>query len=73
MPTIQKLWFADERIFIETSKGEISSQSMRFFPRLRQATETQRFEWTASHFGLHWKHIDEDIISIALHGTTTTR
>jgi len=34
---------------------------MRFFPRLRQATNIQRSEWKASHFGLHWEKIDEDI------------
>jgi hypothetical protein len=61
MKTIQNLWFADERIFIETAKGEILSQSMRFFRRLRQATDAQRSEWTESHFGIHWEKIDEDI------------
>ena len=61
MKTINKLWFDGERIFIETVNGEVQSQSMRFFPRLRQATAIQRSEWTESHFGLHWEKIDEDI------------
>jgi hypothetical protein len=59
--TINKLWFDDERIFIETADGEVRSQPMRFFPRLRYATDMQRAEWTESHFGLHWEKIDEDI------------
>jgi hypothetical protein len=59
--TIQNLWFDDERIFIETTKGEILSQPMRFFTRLSQATDVQRSEWTESHFGIHWEKIDEDI------------
>ena len=61
MNTINKLWFDDERIYIETLNGEIQSQPLRFFPRLRQATAKQRSEWITSHFGLHWEKIDEDI------------
>jgi len=61
MSAIRKLWFADERIFIETAQGNVQSQPMRFFPRLQQASEKQRADWTQSHFGLHWKKIDEDI------------
>jgi hypothetical protein len=61
MRTVTKLWFEDERIFIETANGEIQSRPMRFFPRLRQATDKQRSEWTESYLGLHWEKIDEDI------------
>ncbi|MDR0814974.1 MAG: DUF2442 domain-containing protein [Bacteroidales bacterium] len=61
MKTVKNIWFADERIFIETAKGEVMSQPMRFFPRLRQATDNQRSTWTESPFGLHWENIDEDI------------
>ena len=61
MNTVKTLWFDDERIIIETMTGEILSQPMRFFPRLRQATDKQRSEWAESHFGLHWEKIDEDI------------
>ncbi|MDR1897061.1 MAG: DUF2442 domain-containing protein [Prevotellaceae bacterium] len=61
MKTVRKLWFADERIFIETSENKILSQPMRFFPRLRQATDKQRSQWTESYFGLHWENIDEDV------------
>jgi len=61
MNIISKLWFDNERIFVEFVKGEVHSQPMRFFPRLKQASEKQRSEWTESHFGLHWENIDEDI------------
>jgi hypothetical protein len=61
MKTIHKLWFDDERIFIETTTGEVRSQPMQFFPRLRHAPDLQRANWTESHFGLHWEDIDEDI------------
>ena len=61
MNTVKKLWFDNERIYIETASGKTQSQPMRFFPRLRQASVMQRSEWTESHFGLHWEKIDEDI------------
>ena len=61
MKTVKRLWFDDERIYIETANGEIQSQPLRFFPRLRQADDRQRSQWTESYFGLHWKKIDEDI------------
>ena len=60
MNTVKKLWFENERIYLER-EGEIQSQPLHFFPRLRQATEQQRSEWTESCSGLHWKKIDEDI------------
>ncbi|GHT19088.1 hypothetical protein AGMMS4957_02600 [Bacteroidia bacterium] len=61
MKTVKELWFADERLFIKTAKGDVMSQPMRFFPQLRKATDHQRAEWTESPFGLHWEKIDEDI------------
>jgi hypothetical protein len=61
MNAVKRVWFTDERIFIETIAGEVFSQPMRFFPRLMCATDAQRTEWTQSHFGLHWEALDEDI------------
>ena len=61
MKTVKKLWFDRERIFIETVDGGLQSQPLHFFPRLLQATNKQRAEWTESHLGLHWEKIDEDI------------
>jgi hypothetical protein len=61
MKTINNLWFENDRIFIETVKGEKLSQPMRFFPRLQKASVAQKKQWTESPFGLHWNKIDEDI------------
>lgn len=57
----QKLWFADERIFIETDTGDVLSQSLKFYPRLLHATEEQRSAYRFSPFGIHWAAIDEDV------------
>ena len=61
MKTIKKIWFADKRIYIENVDGEVLSQPMLFFPKLTEANDKQRSEWTESHFGLHWENLDEDI------------
>jgi hypothetical protein len=61
MKTVSKLWFENERIYIETTQGEVLSQPMIFFPRLQQATSKDLLNWTESHFGIHWETIDEDI------------
>ena len=61
MKTVNRLWFENERIYIETTSGEICSQPMAFFPRLQQAADNERAQWIETHFGLHWENIDEDI------------
>ena len=61
MTSIKNLWFAHDRVFIETAQEDVLSQPMHFFPRLQQATEQQRSNWIQSYFGLHWEDIDEDI------------
>ena len=61
MKKVNKLWFENERIFIETADGKTQSQPICFFPRLQCATDIQREEWFESRFGLHWEKIDEDI------------
>ena len=61
MKTVNRLWFENDRIFIEIANGEVLSQPMRFFKRLTKATEAQRSKWSESPFGLHWEKIDEDI------------
>ena len=61
LSTVKKLWFESERIYIERDGDEVQSQPLRFFPRLRRATDKQRSEWTESYSGLHWEDIDEDI------------
>ena len=73
MKTIKKIWFADERIYIENVNGKVQSQPMKFFPKLSRAEEKQRSEWTESHFGLHWENLDEDIVLKVFIGQTMTR
>ena len=64
---VSRLWFSNERLFIETNKNEVLSQPLKFYPRLKKATEMQRKEWIQSYGGLHWQAIDEDISFESFH------
>ncbi len=57
----QKVWFENGRIFILTGDGREGSLPVRLFPRLYNATDAQRQNYTLSHFGIHWPEIDEDL------------
>lgn len=58
---VQKVWFANGRIHILTNEGREGSLPVRLFPRLYNATDAQRQNYTLSHFGIHWPDIDEDL------------
>ena len=57
----QKVWFENGRIFILTADGREGSLPVRLFPRLYNASEEQRQNYTLSPFGIHWPDIDEDL------------
>jgi hypothetical protein len=58
---IQKLWFADEKIFILTDDGRELWQSLLWYPRLKRATEEQRMKYEYDDIGIRWEEIDEDM------------
>ena len=57
----QKIWFKDGRVYVLTANGREGNLPMRLFPRLYNATDEQRQNYTLSHFGIHWPDIDEDL------------
>jgi len=58
---LDKLWFKDSKIFIQTKEGNILWQSLLWYSRLLYATERQRNNYYTSFSGIHWPDIDEDI------------
>ena len=58
---IQKLWFADEKIFILTDDGRQLWQSLLWYQRLLYATPEQRLDYKYDHIGIRWEEIDEDM------------
>ena len=57
----QKVWFENGRVHLLTQDGREGSLPVRLFPRLYNATDAQRQNYTLSHFGIHWPDIDEDL------------
>lgn len=58
---ILRVWFDSKHIFIQTSRGEIKSDLLAKYPRLQNASESERSTFKISPLGIHWKLIDEDL------------
>lgn len=58
---IKKLWFTNDRIYVETTEGETLYQSLYFYPRLLRATPEERADCELWEDGIHWESIDEDV------------
>ncbi|MEA5127240.1 MAG: DUF2442 domain-containing protein [Proteiniphilum sp.] len=63
METIKNIWFADERIYMETSSGDTYSRPLEAFPRLKDGTDKQRSDFRIGKFldDVRWEELDEDI------------
>ncbi|GHU94095.1 hypothetical protein FACS1894156_1880 [Bacteroidia bacterium] len=57
----KKVWFTDNRIYIQTEEGKHLWQSLLWYPRLLDATDEQRADYELEPFGIHWETIDEDV------------
>ena len=58
---ISRIWFEGDYIYVSTAEGNVLRQPLRFYPRLRHATDAQREDYHLSTVGIHWRNIDEDI------------
>jgi len=53
--------FDDDSMTVALSDGRALTVPLVWFPRLLEATPTQRDAVEISPFGLHWEEIDEDV------------
>jgi len=53
--------FDDNSMWVELSDGRTIGVPFAWFPRLLDATKSQREKFEIGRFGLHWDEIDEDI------------
>lgn len=58
---VKKIWFENEKIFILTTENEELWQSLLWYPRLLNASDTQRSSYRITAFGLRWDSLDEDV------------
>ncbi|NBB64126.1 DUF2442 domain-containing protein [Pseudomonas sp. ODNR1LW] len=60
-PSPERVWFDEQRLFVDLSDGRQLGVPLAWFPRLLNATAEQRAAVWLSPAGLHWDEIDEDI------------
>lgn len=53
--------FDDDTLWVALTDGRTIAAPLAWFPRLLQATPTQRAQVELSPGGLHWDTLDEDI------------
>jgi len=53
--------FDDDSLWVELSDGRTIGVSLAWFPRLMNATEIDRTNYSISRNGLHWENLNEDI------------
>lgn len=58
-----KVWFADDKLYVLLADGREVGVPIDWFPRLRDASESERNQWRfiGKGLGIHWELIDEDI------------
>ncbi len=63
MDRIEKVWFADNRIYVKTEDGLEYSRPLEAFPLLMDATNAQRQDFSvwADGQSIRWDAIDEDV------------
>ena len=58
---IKEIWFENDQIYGRDENGQVHSQSLLWYPRLRAASASEREQFTIGLDGLHWRNVDEDI------------
>jgi hypothetical protein len=63
IPKIQSLSITDDTLSVNLSDGRTISVPLAWYPRLLNASETERNDWRTigDGEGIHWELLDEDI------------
>lgn len=57
----ESIRFDNDSMWVSLSDGRIVGVPLVWFPRLMNATDTERTDYSISPNGLHWENLDEDI------------
>lgn len=57
----ESIRFENDSMWVELSDGRTVGVPLVWFPRLMNASESERASYTISPNGLHWEALDEDI------------
>lgn len=61
MVQIEKIWITDAAICIRTADGREACEYFADYPRLKEASQEERMNYTADAFGISWPALDEDL------------
>lgn len=60
---IKKIYFTDTHIVGVDESGKERSQSLLWYPGLKNASPEQRADYEIGMDGFHWRNVDEDVSS----------
>ena len=58
---ITKIWFDDEHLVGQDENGTIYSQSLLWYPKLKEASDEEKDSFTFGFDGIHWRNLDVDV------------
>lgn len=58
---ITKIWFEGDLLYGKDSDGNVVSQSLLWYPELKDASDLERSKYTFGFEGIHWRALDVDI------------
>ena len=58
---IIEIWFDSDYIYGKDETGKKYKQSLLWYPKLREASDEERSQYTFGMGGIHWRGLDEDI------------
>ena len=58
---ITKIWFSDEHLYGEDANGNVYRQSLLWYPKLKDASEEEKNDYSFGFDGIHWRNLDVDI------------
>ena len=61
MIEVEKIWLADDAVWIRTKDGREACEYYAEYPRLKYASSEQRANYKSDDFGISWPDIDEDL------------
>lgn len=58
---VSKIVITDKAVVVEFKDGTVGEELFSSYPRLSDASEEERNNYTSSYYGLHWSELDEDL------------
>ena len=57
------VWFSNDMLYVRLDDGREIGTPLEWFPRLRDASDSDRKNWRfiGNGIGIHWEKIDEDL------------